>query len=136
MAETNLNEKLQKIAQEIESLTIVEMAELAKYLEEKFGVSPMPAIAAVAAPSTTSTQSTGAAQEEEKSTFTVVLANAGANKLAVIKAVRELMPNLGLMDAKKLVESAPQELLKDVKKETAEEAKKKLEAAGAKVELK
>lgn len=133
MSEIKLSEKLEKIAKELEGLTTLEMAELAKYLEEKFGVSAMPAVAAVAAAPTTGAQTS---QEEEKSTFTVVLSNAGANKLAVIKVVRELLPNLGLMDAKKMVESAPQELLKDVKKETAEEAKKKLEAAGAKVDLK
>lgn len=134
MSETKLSEKLQKIATELEGLTTLEMAELAKYLEEKFGVSAMPAVAAVAAPAAGG--AAPASQEEEKSTFTVVLSNAGANKLAVIKVVRELMPNLGLMDAKKLVESAPQEVLKDVKKEAAEDAKKKLEAAGAKVDLK
>lgn len=130
MSNIQLNEKLQKIATELENLTTLEMADLAKYLEEKFGVSAMPAVAA--APAAT----TAAAPAEEKSTFTVVLTEAGANKLAVIKAVREILPNLGLMDAKKMVESAPQELLKDVKKEAAEEAKKKIEAAGGKVELK
>ena len=76
------------------------------------------------------------AQAEEKTSYTVVLKEAGANKLAVIKAVREITPSLGLMDAKKLVESAPKELLKDVKKDAAEEAKKKVEASGGKVELK
>lgn len=133
MSEVKLSEKLQKIATELENLTTLEMADLAKYLEEKFGVSAMP-VAAVAAPAAGASQQ--AAAEEEKSTFTVVLTEAGANKLAVIKAVRELLPNLGLMDAKKLVESAPQELLKDVKKEAAEDAKKKIEAAGGKVDLK
>ncbi|GAB4219694.1 MAG: 50S ribosomal protein L7/L12 [Candidatus Microgenomates bacterium] len=133
MTEVKLSEKLQKIATDLEGLTTLEMAELAKYLEEKFGVSAMP-VAAVAAPAAGATQQT--AQQEEKSTFTVVLTEAGANKLAVIKVVRELLPNLGLMDAKKLVESAPQELLKDVKKEAAEDAKKKIEAAGGKVDLK
>jgi len=77
-----------------------------------------------------------AAPAEEKTSFTVMLTDAGANKLAVIKAVREIMPTLGLMDAKKLVESAPKELLKDAKKADAEEAKKKVETAGGKVELK
>ena len=123
MSDIKLAEKLQKIATEIEALTVVEMADLAKYLEEKFGVSAMP-VAAAAAPA------------EEKTTFTVVLTASGDNKLGVIKAVREVLPNLGLMDAKKLVESAPKELLKDVKKDQAEEAKKKVEAAGGKVELK
>ncbi len=132
MADVQLNEKLQKIAQEIESLTVLEMADLAKYLEDKFGVTAMPVAAAVAAPA----GQAQAAPAEEKSTFNVVLTDAGANKLNVIKVVREILPNLGLMDAKKLVESAPKEILTDAKKEAAEEAKKKLEAAGAKVELK
>lgn len=127
-----LNEKLQKIAEQIEGLTVVELADLAKYLEEKFGVSAMPMMAAGAAPAAAA----DAAPAEEKTSFDVVLADAGANKLAVIKVVREIKPDLGLMDAKKLVESAPQPLLEGAKKEPAEEAKKKLEAAGAKVELK
>jgi len=129
MSEIKLSEKLEKIAKEIEALTVIEMADLAKYLEEKFGVSAMPvAAAAVAGPA--------AAPAEEKTSFTVMLTEAGANKLAVIKAVREIVPTLGLMDAKKLVESAPKELVKDVKKAEAEEAKKKIEAAGGKAELK
>ena len=132
MSETKLSEKLQKIAQEIEGLNAIELADLAKYLEEKFGVTPM----AMAAPSSMSSSSEAAEKKEEKTTMTVVLTNAGANKLAVIKAVREIQPNLGLMDAKKLVESAPKEILTDVSKEKAEEAKKKLTEAGATVELK
>jgi large subunit ribosomal protein L7/L12 len=132
--EVKLSEKLQKLAEEIETLTALEMAELAKYLEEKFGVSAMAAMPVAAAYQAASASSE--AKTEEKSTFTVVLTDAGANKLNVIKAVRELLPNLGLMDAKKAVESLPFEVLKEVKKEQAEEAKKKLEAAGAKVELK
>ena len=123
MSDIKLSEKLEKIANEIEKLTVVEMADLAKYLEEKFGVSALPVAAAAPA-------------AEEKSTFKVVLAASGSNKLGVIKAVREILPNLGLMDAKKLVESAPKDLLTDVKKDVAEEAKKKVEAAGGKVELK
>lgn len=135
MSDVKLSEKLQKIATELEGLTALEMADLAKYLEEKFGVSAMP-VAAVAAPAQGQANGQAAAAAEEKTTFTVNLTDAGANKLAVIKAVREILPNLGLMDAKKLVESAPKELLKDVKKEVAEDAKKKIEAAGGKVELK
>ncbi|MFH0979453.1 MAG: 50S ribosomal protein L7/L12 [Candidatus Roizmanbacteria bacterium] len=131
MSDIKLNEKLQKIATEIEKLTVVEIADLAKYLEDKFGVSAMPV--AVAAPVGAVAP---AAAVEEKSTFTVVLTAAGDNKLGVIKAVREILPNLGLMDAKKLVESAPKDLLTDVKKEVAEEAKKKIETAGGKIELK
>ena len=131
MSDLKLNEKLQKIATEIEALTVVEMADLAKYLEDKFGVSAIP-VAAAAAPSL----GAAPAAAEEKSSFTVVLSASGDNKLGVIKAVREILPNLGLMDAKKLVESAPKDLLTDVKKVVAEEAKKKVEAAGGKVELK
>jgi len=130
MAEVTLSEKLAKLAKEIEGLTVIEMADLAKYLEDKFGVSAMPVAAAAPA------AGAAAAPAEEKTSFTVNLTDAGANKLAVIKAVREILPTLGLMDAKKLVESAPKELLKDVKKDAAEEAKKKVEAAGGKVELK
>lgn len=130
MAEVKLSEKLEKIAKELETLTVIEMADLAKYLEEKFGVSAMPVATAAAA------SAAGAAPAEEKTAFTVMLTDAGANKLAVIKAVREVLPNLGLMDAKKLVESAPKELLKDAKKADAEAAKAKVEAAGGKVELK
>ncbi len=126
-----LSEKTQKIAEQIEGLTVVEVAELASYLEEKFGVTAMAAVAAPAAAGAASGE-----PAEEKTSFTVVLAASGDNKLGVIKAVREINPQLGLMEAKKVAESAPQELLKDVKKEVAEEAKKKLEAAGAKVELK
>ena len=130
MSNIKLSEKLQKITTEIEALTVVEMAQLAKYLEEKFGVSAMPvAVAAASAPTDTT-------DKEEKTSFTVVLTAAGDNKLGVIKAVREILPNLGLMDAKKLVESAPKDLLIDVKKPAAEEAKKKIETAGGKVELK
>src|SRR3990167_6523959 len=131
MTDVKLNDKLQKIATEVEKLTVVEMADLAKYLEEKFGVSAMPVAAAAPAVGVSA-----AAPAEEKTTFTVVLSAAGENKLGVIKAVREIQPNLGLMDAKKLVESAPKELLKEVKKEEADEAKKKIEAAGGKVDLK
>lgn len=130
MADVQLSEKLQKIATEIETLTVVEVADLAKYLEEKFGVTAMAAVAAPGA------GGAAAAPAEEKTAFTVVLKDGGANKLNAIKVVREIKPELGLMDAKKLVESAPQDLLVDVKKDVAEDAKKKLEAAGAKVELK
>lgn len=131
MTDIKLSEKLEKIAKEIEGLTVVEMADLAKYLEDKFGVSAMPVAAQAAGPSA------GAGEpKEEKTIFTVVLTAAGENKLGVIKAVREITPTLGLMEAKKLVESAPKDLLTDVKKDAAEEAKKKLEAAGAKVTLK
>lgn len=132
MAEVQLSEKLQKIAKEIEGLTVIELADLAKYLEDKFGVTAAPMMVGGGAPAAAQ----AAAPAEEKTSFTVVLAAAGDNKLGVIKAVREILPTLGLMEAKKLVESAPKEVVTDVKKDAAEEAKKKLEAAGAKVELK
>jgi len=129
--EIKLDAKLQKIADGIEALTVVEMSELAKYLEEKFGVSAMPMMAA-AAPAA----GADAAPAEEKTAFNVVVTAAGDQKLAVIKAVRELRQDLGLMDAKKLVETTPAELLTGVKKEEADAAKVKLEAAGATVEIK
>jgi len=131
MSETKLSEKLEKIVKEIEGLTVLEMADLTKYLEDKFGVTAMPAAAAAAPAAAAATPAA-----EEKTAFTVVLTDAGANKLAAIKAVREILPNLGLMDAKKLVESTPKNVLENAKKDQADEAKKKLEAAGAKVELK
>lgn len=132
--EIKLSDKLQKIAEQIEGLNVLELSELAKYLEEKFGVSGMPMMAA--GPAAGAAAGGSAEPAEEKTDFTVELTEAGANKLAVIKAVRELVPTLGLIDAKKLVESAPKPILENAKKEAAEEAKKKLEAAGAKVALK
>lgn len=123
--------KVEKILKEIEELKVLELNELVKALEEKFGVSAAPAMMAVAPAG-----GAAAAPAEEKTTFDVVLTDGGANKLQVIKAVREIDQSLGLIEAKKLVESAPKEVLKGAKKEVAEEAKKKLEASGAKVELK
>ncbi len=123
----------EEFLQAIEEMTVLELAELVKALEDKFGVTAAPvAVAGAAAPQT----NTGEEQKEKQTIFNVVLAEVGANKLSVIKVVRELVPTLGLTEAKALVESAPKDVLTGVKKETAEEAKKKLEAAGAKVELK
>jgi|SRR3989344_5849237 len=118
----------------IELMSVLELNEVVKALEEKFGVS---ASAMMSAPAT-SVQTAGSetAPVEEKVFFNVELSEAGANKIGVIKAVREINPNLGLAEAKTLVESAPKMVLEGVKKEPAEEAKKKLEAAGAKVSLK
>lgn len=129
--EIKLSEKLEKIAKAIEELTALELSELSTYLEDKFGVSAMSMGVAAAAPA-----GAAAAPAEEKTNYDVVLTEAGANKLNVIKAVREIKPDLGLMDAKKLVESVPQPLLAGAKKEDAEVAKKKIEDAGGKVELK
>ena len=123
---------LTKIAEELGKLTVLEAAELVKSLEEEWGVSAAaPAAVAVAGPAG---DAGGAA--EEKTEFDVVLAEAGGNKIAVIKAVREVASGLGLADAKKLVESAPAPVLEAASKEDADAAKAKLEDAGAKVELK
>ena len=121
---------LNKIIDELSKLTVVEAAELSKQLEEKWGVT---AAAAVAAPAAGA--AAGGAPEEEKSEFTVVLASAGDKKINVIKEVRAVTA-LGLKEAKDLVEGAPKEIKSGVSKKDAEEMKKKLEAAGAKVELK
>lgn len=130
MAENKLN----KLVEEIKGLSVMEVAELVKVLQEELGVSSMPVTAQAAAPAAASegeaeTPAAGGVQ-------TVVLANAGANKIAVIKALREINPNLGLKEAKDLAEAAPKEVLTDVKSEEAKSAKEKLEAAGATVELK
>jgi len=124
-----LPENAQKIMEMVDKMTVLELNDLVKALEEKFGVS-------ASAPVVMAGASAGATPAEEKTEFDVVLADAGANKIAVIKAVRELNQALGLVEAKTLVESAPKVLLEGAKKEAAEEAKKKLETAGAKVELK
>ena len=120
---------LNKIIDDLSGLTVVEAAELSKKLEEKWGVT---AAAAVAAPAAASG---GAAPAEEKDEFSVVLASAGDKKINVIKEIRAVT-SLGLKEAKDLVEGAPKEVKAGVNKKEAEEIKKKLEAAGAKVELK
>ena len=121
---------LNKIIEDLSSLTVVEAAELSKQLEEKWGVTA----AAVAAAPATGTAGGGEAAEE-KSEFTVVLASAGDKKINVIKEIRTVT-TLGLKEAKDLVEGAPKEVKTGVNKKEAEEIKAKLEAAGAKVELK
>ena len=120
---------LNKIIDELSSLTVVEAAELSKQLEEKWGVTAAAAVAAAPA------GGAAAAPTEEKDEFTIVLAAAGDKKINVIKEVRAVTA-LGLKEAKDLVEGAPKEIKSGVKKQEAEEIKKKLEAAGAKVELK
>jgi large subunit ribosomal protein L7/L12 len=118
---------LNKIIEDLSSLTVVEAAELSKQLEEKWGVTAMAAAAPVAA--------AGGAAEEAKDDFTVMLISAGDKKINVIKEVRAAT-SLGLKEAKDLVEGAPKEVKSGVNKKDAEELKTKLEAAGAKVELK
>ena len=121
---------LNKIVEDLSSLSVIEAAELSKLLEEKWGVSAAAPVAAMPAAA-----GGGEAPAEEKSEFEVVLAEAGSNKIAAIKEVRTIT-GLGLKEAKDLVEGAPKPLKQSVKKEDAEAMKKSLEAAGAKVELK
>ncbi len=121
-----------EILKAVEDMTVLELSDLVKALEEKFGVSAAPVAVAAAA---------GASAEagevkEEQTVFNLIITEAGANKIGAIKAVRELVPTLGLTEAKALVESAPKEVLTGLSKSAAEEGKKKLEAAGAKAELK
>lgn len=132
---TKLPAKLAKIIEEVEKLSVLELADLVKALEEKFGVAAMPVSAAgvAGAPAANGAPAEAA---PEKSEFDVVLTAAGANKIAVIKTVREIKTDLGLKEAKDATEKTPFKLLEGAKKEEAEEAKKKLEAAGAQVELK
>ena len=117
------------LIKQVESMTVAELADLVKALEDRFGVSAAAPMAVAAGAGAT------APAAEEKSSYTVMLKEAGAQKIAVIKAVREVNQQLGLVDAKNLVESAPKEVIKDAPKEDAEAAKKKLEEAGATVEL-
>ena len=121
---------LNKIVDELSTLSVVEAAELSKLLEEKWGVTAAAPVAAAAAPG-----AAGGAPAEEKDEFSVVLSAAGDNKIGVIKEVRAFT-GLGLKEAKDLVEGAPKELKAGVNKKDAEEVKKKFEAAGAKIELK
>ena len=123
------SEKVTAIIEELKVLTVLELSELVKAVEEEFGVSAAAAVA-VAAPA-----AGGAAAAEEKTEFDVVLANAGAEKIKVIKAVREIT-GLGLAEAKALVDGAPKALKEQASKEEAESIKEKLEAAGAEVEIK
>ena len=125
---------LNKIVDELSGLTVLEVAELVKTLETKWGVSAAAPVAVAAAGGAAAGAAPAAAAE--KTEFDVILVEGGANKIAVIKEVRGLMTGLGLAEAKALVEKGGQKVKEGVKKEEAEEAKKKLEAAGAKVEIK
>lgn len=117
----------------IEEMSVLELADLVKALEEKFGVS---AAATMVAAAPAGAPAADAAPAEEQTVFNVVLTSAGANKISVIKAIRELVPTLGLKEAKDLADTAPKEVMSQVNKKTAEEAKAKLTAAGGTVELK
>lgn len=116
-------------------MSVLELADFVKALEEKFGVSASAMVASAPAASAAGA-STEEEPKEEQTVFNVVVANAGANKITVIKALRELVPTLGLKEAKDLVDTAPKEVMAQVNKKVAEEAKQKLTAAGATVELK
>ena len=124
---------LEKLVDDLSALTVLEAAELAKLLEEKWGVS---AAAPVAVAAVAGGDAGGAAAAEEKDEFDVILTEAGGKKIEVIKLVREVVPSLGLKEAKELVEGAPKPIKEGAPKAEAEEIKKKFEAAGAKVELK
>lgn len=123
---------IEKITEDLSGLTVLEVADLVKALEEKWGVSAAAPVAAVAA----APAGDGGDAAEEKSEFDVILTSAGGNKIAVIKEVRAAVSGLGLADAKKIVDSAPSPIKEGCPKEEAEEIKGKLEAAGAEVELK
>ena len=130
--------KKDEVLESIKGLTVVELAELVKDLEEEFGVSAAPVAAAVAAaPVAAAGPGAGAApagDDEEQSTFNVIITDAGANKINVIKAVREVT-TLGLREAKDLVEAAPKAVVEGASKEDAQQAKEKLEAAGATINV-
>ena len=125
-----MSDKVLKLIEDVKALTVLELSELVKALEEEFGVSAAAPVAVAAAPA-----AAGAGAAEEETEFDVVLTEAGANKIAVIKVVRELT-GLGLKEAKELVDGAPKAVKEGASKDDAEAVKAKLEEAGAKVELK
>jgi large subunit ribosomal protein L7/L12 len=127
-----VSKDLEGIIEKIEKLSVLELADLVHALEDKFGVTAAAPMAMAAGPAAGAAAGEPA---EEKTSFNVVLTSAGANKIGAIKAVRELVPTLGLKEAKDLVESAPKPVLEGVNKATADEAKAKLTEAGATVEL-
>jgi large subunit ribosomal protein L7/L12 len=133
MEDFSMSEKLEKLIAELDQLTLMEAAELSKLLQEKWGVSAAAPVMMGAMPTAAAA---AAAPVEEKTEFDVVLKDAGAKKIEVIKVVRQLVPSLGLKEAKDLVDGAPQTVLSAVSKDAAADAKGKLETAGAGVEVK
>jgi large subunit ribosomal protein L7/L12 len=129
-----MSEKLEKIVAELDALTLMEAAELSKLLQDKWGVSAAAPVMMGAMPA--GGAAAAAAPVEEKTEFDVVLKDGGAKKIEVIKVVRQLIPSLGLKEAKDMVDGAPQTVLSAVSKEAAADAKSKLETAGAGVEVK
>ena len=127
--------KLEKLVDDLSTLTVLEAAELSKLLEEKWGVSAAAPVAVAAAPGAGGGAAPAEAAEEQTE-FTVVLTAGGDKKITVIKEVRSVRPDLGLKEAKDLVEGAPQNVKENVSKQEAEEIKKKLEEAGASVQIK
>jgi large subunit ribosomal protein L7/L12 len=133
MAEEKKKEnKVSKLVDEIAALSVLELSELNIALQEKLGVTPM----AMAAPASAPSGATAGEPAAASSTQTVVMTAAGANKIAVIKALREINPNLGLQEAKGMTDTVPAEIMKDAKAEDAKVAAEKLKAAGATVEMK
>ncbi len=136
--EAKLSKTVEELVEKISSLSVLELSELTKALQEKLGVSAMPTAVAPQAAPADSGQAQGEAggQEAGGANQTLVMTNAGANKIAVIKALREINQNLTLMDAKAMTENVPAEILKDAKAEDVKAAAEKLKAAGANVEVK
>jgi large subunit ribosomal protein L7/L12 len=126
----------EQLVEQLSGLTVLEIADLVKKLEEKWGVSAAAPVAVAAGPVAGGGVAAGAPAVEEKTTFDVILKEIGGNKIAVIKEVRAAVSGLGLAEAKALVEGAPKPIKEGITKEEAEEIKKKVEAAGAKVEIK
>jgi large subunit ribosomal protein L7/L12 len=126
----------EKLVEQLSALSVLEIAGLVKQLEEKWGVSAAAPVAVAAAPTGGGGAAGAPAAAEEKTTFDVILKEMGANKIAVIKEIRGAVPGLGLAEAKALVEGAPKTIKEGVTKQEADEIKKKVESAGAKVEIK
>lgn len=133
--EIKVSGKLADIIKNIEELSVLELSELVKALEDRFGVTAAAPVTVAAGSTTATGEGSEAGIEEGQTSFNVILSDSGANKIGVIKAVRELVPSLGLKEAKDLVDAVPKQILEGVGKDAANEAKQKLEAAGAKVEL-
>lgn len=134
MAAEKKSNKVEKLVEEVKNLSVLELSELVKTLQDELGVAAAPA--AQVAPSGGAAEESPTQTVAAAATQTVVLTGAGANKISVIKALREINPNLGLKEAKDMTEKVPAEVLKDAKAEEAQNAKQKLEGAGATVELK
>ena len=135
--EAKLSKTVEELVEKISSLSVLELSELTKALQEKLGVSAMPVAAPQAAPADSGqAQGEAGGQEAGGANQTLVMTDAGANKIAVIKALREINQNLTLMDAKAMTENVPAEILKDAKAEDVKAAAEKLKAAGATVEVK